>query len=437
VDRFLAYRAEHTRLDIRIGARRALARSWNRCREEIPRWPTVRLCEPPLPNKGISDEELPAGLRDDIDAFCAELRQPRLDHRGKRLRPSKASTIRTRRAELMAFIAKAVECGIPLHSLTSLKALLQPEVVEPVLDSYWRDNGQSPTVYTIDMAWKLLGLARRLGSLDPAALERIEDFRGELEQHRQPGLTEKNRALIRQVLVDDVWRSVMSTSDQLLAKAGRQHNEAPVRAAVSAGIAVAIRILLFAPIRVGNLVAIRIGENLIQPAPSGPYWIVFPDYDVKNRVPLEFELDEQTTAMIERYRAEFRPALLRGAPSAWLFPGEPGEHKDPSTLSDQITRCVFGATGVRLTAHQFRHAAAAIFLRHRPGEYELVRRLLGHRSIRTTMNFYAGLESLQATRIFGEIVERELALKLGIGEPVTANPASASRRRRRRKVRCP
>jgi len=40
---------------------------------------------------------------------------------------------------------------------------------------------------------------------------------------------------------------------------------------------------------------------------------VFPDYDVKNRVKLEFPLDESVTALIEAYLFEHRPVLLRGS----------------------------------------------------------------------------------------------------------------------------
>ena len=58
-----------------------------------------------------------------------------------------------------------------------------------------------------------------------------------------------------------------------------------------------------------------------------------------------------------------------------------------------------------MTVHQFRHAAAAIMLQGRPGEYELVRQLLGHRNVQTTMNAYIGLESIQAAEIFAQIVE--------------------------------
>jgi integrase len=203
---------------------------------------------------------------------------------------------------------------------------------------------------------------------------------------------------------------------------------------VLAGLALAIRILSFAPIRIGNLAAIRIGENLIRPAgPNGPWWIVFPDYDVKNRLPLEFELDKATSRLIDQYLTDFRPPLTRGHRSDWLFPGEDGSHKGAATLSDQISARVHKATGVALTAHQFRHAAAAIFLKHRPGEYELVRRLLGHRSITTTTRFYAGLESLQATRIFGDIVESELHARRGEG--LAGRPEDGDGRRRASKPR--
>jgi integrase len=286
--------------------------------------------------------------------------------------------------------------------------LLQPDVAKTLLDAYWRRNGDTPRVYTIDLGWKLVQLAREIG-MDEAVIAELDNMRAALEEYRQPGLTEKNRAVIRQVLVEDVWRKVLKLPEQLMDEAMRRHNQQAVRAAVLAGVAVALRILTVAPIRVGNLVSIRIGENLVRPGgASGPWWLVFPDYEVKNRVPLEYELDPTTTALIDRYLTTFRSSLRRGSAEQWLFPGEEGErHKGVAVLSEQITNEVFEATGMRITAHQFRHAAAALFLRHRPGEYELVRRLLGHRSIKTTTNFYAGLESLLAPRLYGVIIDAE------------------------------
>jgi hypothetical protein len=48
-------------------------------------------------------------------------------------------------------------------------------------------------------------------------------------------------------------------------------------------------------------------------------------------------------------------------------------------VSIQVTDRVFKATGLRLTVHQFRHVAAAIFIKAYPGQYERARQLLGHK----------------------------------------------------------
>jgi len=77
-------------------------------------------------------------------------------------------------------------------------------------------------------------------------------------------------------------------------------------------------------------------------------------------------------------------------------------------FSSQITERIEDATGLRVTVHQFRHAAAAIYLRHNPGDYETVRRFLGHRNIQTTINFYCGLETTQASEAFGKIIRQQV-----------------------------
>jgi integrase len=61
-----------------------------------------------------------------------------------------------------------------------------------------------------------------------------------------------------------------------------------------------------------------------------------------------------------------------------------------------------------MTVHQFRHAAGAIILKKRPGEYELVRRLLGHKNVQTTINCYIGLENIQASEIFSKLIMEQM-----------------------------
>jgi integrase len=420
VQAYLTYRAETTALAAGVAAQRSLARTWNRCVREIGHWPQQRLTEPDLPSRSSGPEwdDFPEGLRGDLESYLDRLMRIRRTPSGKRVKPCKASTIRTRRAELVAFVRKAVAIGIPLADLNCLSALLAPALVKRVLDAYWADGGAEPKRYTIDLAWKLHSIARLSGCLAKAELDELDDLRVILDEYRQAGLTEKNLAVVRQVLAGPVWREVVRHPDQLMAEARLLKSHAPLKAALRAQLAAAIAILPMAPIRLGNLTRIRLEENLIRPAgPDHPYVLVFPDYDVKNRIKLEFPLDEHVTALIAEYVHDFRPTLLRGSNDRWLFPGENGSHKTLSMFSEQITATILKATGLRLTAHQFRHAAAAVMLREEPGNYEWVRRVLGHKSIQTTINFYIGLETTQAAERFGQIVRKQVMSNLERVEP--------------------
>jgi integrase len=387
-----------------------MARAWNACAAAIADVSLQRLTEPPL--KILSQpawDHFPEGLRRDIDDYFASLAKPHRTRNGKRIQPCRETTILTRRAELAAMLRMAVRLGTPVESLTSLAALLQPDLVERVLDAYWQKNGEAPNTSTIDLSKTLLRMARQTGCLDPDAVERLDDLRSALELHRREGLTSKNLQLIRQVLTAGVWNEVVSLPNALMEQARSLKDHAPIRAGISAQLAVAVAILTFAPVRLSNLAKIELEQNLIKPGGlNTPYWLVFPHYDVKNRVDLNFQFDQPLTDLIDEYVQEFRPPLLRGANASWLFPGEGGQPKHTVQFGKLITERIQKAIGLRITPHQFRHAAAAIYLKHHPGDYETVRRLLGHRDIQTTIKFYCGLETIAATEEFGRLIREKI-----------------------------
>jgi hypothetical protein len=409
VDRFMAHRAR-TGKSADNGFRRVLARTWNANVGKVAGWPARRLVAPPV--KGALEpawKEFPEGLRRDVERYFESLtHHVRRGHTGKRIRPLKPSTLRQRRVELLAAARMAVKEGVSIDSLNSLSALLAPEVAERVLDAYWRRNGENPKLFTIYLACRFVAIAYETKCLDKEACERLDQMRQDLEDHRRGGLTDKNIAFIRQVLTPGVWDRVVKLPFAMMVTARRLQHQ-PIRTAVTAQLAVAIAILTAAPVRLANLAAIRLGTNLIKPnGPNSNHWLVFPDYDVKNRVPLEYPLEQYLTRLIDEYVHDFRPVLLRGRNDDWLFPGEFGGAKHEVCLSSQITKRIYKATGLRMTVHQFRHAAGALILQHRPGEYELVRRLLGHRNVQTTINAYVGLENIQASEIFSKIVMEHL-----------------------------
>jgi integrase len=404
VDRFIDYRSRCGK-PADTAFRRLLARAWNSNVVKIPDWPLRRLAEPEV--KAVVEikwEEFPEGLRTGVDRYLEGLTRIRKSRRGQRIRPLKPSTIRTRRAELQAAARMAVKVGVAIEKLNSLAVLLAPDVAEKVLEAYWAKNGDTPKLFTIDLAARFLSIAKETKCLGEADCEHLDEIRGTFEHHRTKGLTEKNVAFLRHVLTPGVWGRVVKLPFALMEQARRQKHS-PVRAAVIAQMAVAIGILSVAPVRLANLTAIRLGTNLTKPGgPSKNYWLAFPDYDVKNRVRLEYPLEEYLTELIDEYVHNFRPALLRGSNEDWLFPGQRQGAKGKISFSGQITQRIYKATGLRMTVHQFRHAAGAIILKKRPGEYELVRQLLGHKNVQTTINAYIGLDGIQASEIYNKII---------------------------------
>jgi integrase len=412
IDGYMEYRGRSTARRSDDAARRVLARLWNLQVGRVAGWPARRLLEPPVKiAEGPAWEDFPEGLRQDIEQYLKGLTRIRRSKAGQRLRPCQPSTIMTRRRELAAAARMAVKIGVPIETLISLGVLLDPDVVEKVLDAYWKQNGETPKGFTIDLACHLVSIARQIRCLDEHGYERLDEMRASLESYRQKGLTDKNLALVRKVLTEGVWSRIVKLPWELMAIARSQSYGAPVRAAVTAQLAVAIAIETFAPVRLGNLAAIRLEHNLIKPGgPNSKYWLVFPDYDVKNRVKLEYPLNGELSKLLDEYVHDFRPSLVRGSNEPWFFPGQKGGAKNAISFSTQIVKKIHKATGIRITVHQFRHAAGALILKHDPGNYEFVRRLLGHRSIQTTIDFYCGLENIQASERFGDIVLEQLKL---------------------------
>jgi hypothetical protein len=386
MDRFIDYRS-HCGKPADAAFRRLLARAWNGNVGAIPSWPTTLLVEPPIKSRGeIPWSAFPAGLRQELEDLLREramppsgLRRLRKTWHGQRIRPLKEVTIRTRRAELQGAARMAVKAGVPIEQLQSLSDLLAPAVVEKVLGAYCDKNGGNPTIYTIALAGRFLGIAKETKCLGEEDCELLQGFWETLRADSPEGLTPKNMELIRQVLVPGVWDRVLKLPFAMMAEA-RRRAEGSVRAAVTAQLAVAIAIETVAPVRVKNLSEIRLGANLAKPGGAEDrYWLHFPNYDVKNRIKLEYPLEEHVSKLIDKYVHNFRPVLLRGRNEDWLFPGMRGAAKGKITLSGQITERVLKLTGLRVSAHQFRHAAAAIILQRHPGNYELVRLMLGHR----------------------------------------------------------
>ena len=278
LDAFMAYRAEATRLAYGVAERRAVARAWNTCAELYPRvaQTTVRVAaRRRYKARGGLTFRTVFELRLRLTSVRSH-RRNRLIGRARR-KACAPRTIATRARELDSLTGKAVSIGTPIASLTSLSVLLHPDLVARVVNAYWDDDGEVPKPYTIDLPWRLHVIARATGCLRADELEQLANVRAAAQEHRRPGLTEKNRQLIRAVKSTNVWQRVCRLPEQLMCEARRERPNNPLRAAMKAQVAVAIAILTIAPVRIGNLVRTRLDEHLFRVGgPHGCYWLRVP-----------------------------------------------------------------------------------------------------------------------------------------------------------------
>ena len=242
VDRFVEYRNRCGK-PADDAFRRLLAKAWNANVENIPDWPKRRLLVPPVkPAVETEWEEFPKRLRRDVDKYLNGLTKIRKDRRGRHIKPLRSSTIRARRAELQASARVAVQIGVPIKKLDSLRSMLKPKVAEKILDAYWEKNGEKPKLYTIDLARRFVAIAKETKCLNERECEQLWKIWDRLNSERpEEGLTEKNLDFLRKVLTPGVWGRVVKFPFAMMEEARRQRHR-PIRAAVIAQLAVAIAI---------------------------------------------------------------------------------------------------------------------------------------------------------------------------------------------------
>ncbi|WP_048861566.1 site-specific integrase, partial [Acidisphaera rubrifaciens] len=159
--------------------------------------------------------------------------------------------------------------------------------------------------------------------------------------------------------------------------------------------ALAIELLIMAPIRMANLSGLRCGVHLLR-GRDGGVTLALAGHEVKNRMPFEVRLPDDTARLLDLYEAHYRP-LLNAAGGDWLFPGRrPDAPKSSEGFRQQIQRCLRVRCGLAFHPHLFRHAAAKLILEDNPGAHGQVQRVLGHKTMATTLAYYTGMEAQAA-----------------------------------------
>jgi len=244
-----------------------------------------------------------------------------------------------------------------------------------------------------------------------------------------PGdLTAKNKRFLRQFDDPVVLPRLRALPAKLWSKVRHDKNQ-NFRTLSLAQAALALEILIYMPIRVQNLARLEFDKHLfLRNGPGAVSTLDIPAGEVKNRRPIEFDIPPHIARMLTEYRDHIVPRVMGRKPDR-LFVNPDGTAKHPQTLSKLIRRIVRRYAGVDLSAHQLRHLAAKILLDDSPGAFELVKQLLGHENLKTTVNAYAGIDTRRACRHHFQLLE-----KMSAAEPISFRRSGRRRRPKTKKL---
>jgi integrase len=381
---------------------RDFIREWNRCAETIEGWPGRLTVRNRKRDYALPMSAYPPSFGADLEAYLDHLAHGDLfDGIGRS--PASPVTIRHLHSNLLRTAAALVVSGHDPATIQSLADLIQPETLKTALSFFWKRNGNRKTGHLHNLALTAIKIAKWWVKAPAEQIAELQAI-GRSVNPKEKGMTARNRARLRQFDDPENVRRLIDLSLAVVRGLPRQGQPSYVQA-LRVQSALAISILLVAPMRPKNLASLRLGEHVIQTRPGGVRHIVVSSEEVKNKTPLAFEVSEALGEVMEVYLARCRP-LLAGDPDGFLFPAPKGGAKPPGPFAEQIKRMLRQETGIDLNAHCYRHLAARLFLREHPGEYETIRLLLGHKDLSTTTQYYCGLEQADALRRYDALIDR-------------------------------
>jgi integrase len=378
---------------------------WNRAVDNVAGWPQQRLSVPKdrrhwaLPLQGY-----PASFQVEVNAWLTWLSRDCSTGEGAPPRPLKPRTIASKR-HLIRYVAGAlVVQGRDPETITGLKDLVEEEACKSALRYLRLRRGAKPvSVYSIALSLKMIAeswlkldrqhvsaIGRLCDRLKPPAARISDKYAYRLHQLDDEG---NLRRLLNfpQAQIDRVERTDL----------GRRSDARRVQ------VAVAVELLLMAPVRIGRLTKIVLSEHLRWPEdePNGVSLLAIPPDGHSAGQQLEFELPPVTTSLLQTYVEDYRPRLAQPS-NKWLFPGRWDGPKNIEGFNKLVQTALKEEIGLDVNSLLFRYIAAKLYLDANPGCYEVVRRLLGHRSLRATMKMYAGLGATAAVRYYDREILR-------------------------------
>ena len=398
---------------------RRVGKLWNEAAQLMPDQGLPAILPPAAPSNRMRRLPLaafPESFQMDLEAYLAQRADPDPFDPEAPPRPAKASTIKLLRQQLRLAANALVERGHDPIAIASLFDLVEIEAFKDILRQILAEHDGEGSYWCENLRKTLMTVARHWCKLPDDKLKELRHISRRVPKP-EPGMTPKNRETLRQFDDEANLARLLRLPAQLFREALRT-TPADLKAACLAQVALAIELLFNCPIRAANLRKLQLDKHVLRPAgPRGPAFLCLEPAEVKNEQRIDFELPEHLCNMIGIYAERFLPVF--GGTEGYLFVTRAGTPRGYGTLAHQVCSTIRERTGLVMTLHQFRHLSAKLFLEEHPGGYEVLRQLLGHKSIETTVRSYAGVQTRQAARLHDQVLQdRRAALQhLSVGKP--------------------
>jgi hypothetical protein len=266
----------------------------------------------------VQPETLPETFRADLSAFCDRLAgSDPLAETGPP-RPLRPVSVFRRRFQVLQLASSLIARGRPPETIKTLAVLATHDALREALLFFLERSGHRNTTQISELANVALMIARHWSHADGDTIAAIKKLQGKVAC-RNRGMTPKNAARLRQFEDPENLRRLLLLPEEVFADL-RRRNDRRHAACIEARSALAVAILLAAPIRLGNLIGLRLGVHLL---PSrlgmrGVWHLVIPADETKNSRALEFALPAHVVTLLRQYLERYRP-LAAPADSDVLF----------------------------------------------------------------------------------------------------------------------
>ncbi|WP_337660570.1 site-specific integrase [Anderseniella sp. Alg231-50] len=329
----------------------------------------------------------------------------------------KPATIHLRRQQIKSAVEAALKVGIEPEEIKSIHDLVECQVVKAVFRHLYEVHEGKPNAYTSGVATTLVTVAKEWVRVSADQLTELKALRSKLPS-LSSGLTEKNKATLLG-LKDPAALAVLLGTPETFWMQARGKRTPSKRRLPHAQIALLIELLLACPMRMANAAALEFGRHISFPAgPKGRAYLCIPGDETKNGLAIEAELPVRLSEMLKEYRDVLVPAVC-GRKHFGLFIDRQGRKKITSGISVQF-KTAMRQSGLNITPHQMRHIAAWLILNDDPGAIYQVSQLLGHKNIKTTQKYYAGIDTNRAVNHMSQLIEKVRGDILVDGNPAVS-----------------